>query len=287
MSTETMENKHAEVRFVRHRRPCHVLHESIALAQVPNLFVLSLSLWYWRKFMIERANQDPAFAEQLVRDLLKLREENEALQDEVAAVKRMEQEAYQALRQARGISSYLKGKQGELQKTSTEAQLALRQANGISSYLKSKNETLEAKLEDAERIEGEAQQALRQARGISAYLQSKNVSLEKKLAAARTEKSAQLNFHEARNNSLLLKNSITETDLLHSDFLPDDGDARSEHSEEQPSMVSSDDDEVEQPGLEVPKSNVKVDEGPADGLTVNDAVGMIGLVFVGLIICMR
>ena len=152
--------------------------------------------------MIERAGSDPSFAEELVRNLVELREENKDLKLEVAEVKKHERSAQQALRQARGISSYLKGKQGELKQSENKTHFALRQAKGISSFLKSKNDILEERFKHAERMEVEARQTLRQARGISAYLKSKNASLEKKLAAAKTEKNAEATFRRAQQSTV-------------------------------------------------------------------------------------
>lgn len=242
------------------------------------MFLLKAQRDLFQQFMVDRANQDPSFAEQLVKDLLKLKEENEMLKDEVAAVKQMEREAQQALRQARGISSYLKGKQGELRKTEKESLLALRQANGISSYLKSKNESLENKLKDAERIELEAQQALRQARGVSAYLKSKNASLEKKLAAAKSERSAQTALNNARKNSLVIKSSIQEKDMNALKNLFQAGD--DSEGEDQPSVASSND-ETSQSAIELAA------EKEAGSLSINDKVGMLGLVIAGVIVAMR
>lgn len=131
--------------------------------------------------MVELAQSDPEYASKLVKELMDTKAENELLKEAVDALRQREQEAQQALRQARGISTYLKGKQEDLQKDDVKGKLALRQANGISLYLRNKNEELKNKLQDAERVEIEAQLALRQAKGVSAYLQKKNVSLEKKV----------------------------------------------------------------------------------------------------------
>lgn len=208
--------------------------------------------------MVERVNQDPTFAEQLVKDLLRLKEENEGLKHEVEALKGMEKEAQHALRQARGISSYLKkSKQGQLQKTEKEAQIALRQAKGISWYLKSKNDSLQLKLKEAERVETEAQHALRQARGVSAYLKSKNADLEKKMAAAKSEKHAHMALRQAEQNSINLRSTLKEKGLLD----------ESDHS--QPSVMALD------------------DEAWDRAFTINDKVGMIGLALVGVIIAMQ
>lgn len=223
--------------------------------------------------MIEQVNKDPNFSEQLVGDLLKLKQENENLKDQVAALKQMEMEAQQALRQARGISTYLKGKQGELQKSEKESQLALRQANGISHYLKSKNDSLENKLKDAERVEIEAQQALRQARGVSAYLKSKNASLEKKLEAAKTEKVAQTALRQARRNSLDIMSSITGQDLAP----VDDKELDQMEPEEHPLIAASDDESEERVPDEVSKTD-------SETLSINDMVGLFGLVLVGLVV---
>eukprot|EP00977_Amphora_coffeiformis_P021102 scaffold8828_cov204-Amphora_coffeaeformis.AAC.23 len=222
--------------------------------------------------MIERAGTDPVFAEELVRDLLKLQEENRTLKDEVMQVKKTEQAAQQALRQARGISSYLKGKQGELKKTEGKTQLALRQANGISSFLKSKNESLEQRLKNAEQIEMEAQQALRQARGISAYLKSKNASLEKKLAAAKTEKSAESAFRQAQQSTVNLRSSLKGSTITAADLtlaLTDDDDSSQEHEPVQVTKTQNDEaDEFEE-------------------LSLTNKLGMVSLVLIGVAMAMK
>uniref|UniRef100_A0A7S3L8N7 Cilia- and flagella-associated protein 157 n=1 Tax=Amphora coffeiformis TaxID=265554 RepID=A0A7S3L8N7_9STRA len=226
------------------------------------------------EFMIEQVNKDPTFAAQLVGDLLKIKDENEHLRDQVAALKQMEIEAQQALRQARGISTYLKGKQGELQKHEKESQLALRQANGISTYLKSKNESLENRLKDAERVEMEAQQALRQARGVSAYLKSKNASLEKKLAASKTEKSAQTALRQARQASLTIRSSITADNLV-----PPEEKALLQVEPNEHILIASSDVESE---------DHETDYVPNEGsLSINDVVGLFGLVIVGLVVAAK
>lgn len=159
--------------------------------------------------LLERLQDDPTtFGPQLVRDYVHLQRENETLRAEVATAKELEQEAQQALRQARGISSYLKNKQGELQRAESKTQFALRQAHGISSFLKHQNEALAEKLQAAATHELEAQLALRQARGVSAYLKSKNASLEKKLAASQTEQRAQVLFDQARGATLDLRSTF-------------------------------------------------------------------------------
>lgn len=225
--------------------------------------------------MIEQASKDPTFAAQLVGDLFKIKDENEHLRDQIAALKQMEMEAQQALRQSRGISTYLKGKQGELHQHEKESQLALRQANGISTYLKSKNESLESRLKDAERVEMEAQQALRQARGVSAYLKSKNASLEKKLAASKTEKKAQTALRQARRVSLTIRSSITD-DLV----VPSENALLEVEPVEHLLIATSDDESDDQVIDDVPKE----ENGT---LSINDLVGLFGLILVGLVVAAK
>lgn len=227
---------------------------------------------------MEHAHEDPLFGEKFVREYMQLKSENEALKKEVATAKQLEQGAQQALRQARGISSYLKSKQGELTKAETKSQLALRQANGISSYLKNKNKALQDKLQDAQKHEIEAQLALRQAKGVSAYLKSKNASLEKKLAASQSEKKAEAVFKKAHRASMELRNSLhtakeTEIDV-------------DDHSEEQPSLQSTDDEmEKSNDGVnELVKSTLPVDPDEpqvSTGLTTTQVLYMVALVAIG------
>lgn len=221
--------------------------------------------------MVERIQQDDKFGEQLVQEMMQLKEENEVLKAEVEAVKRLEQEAQQALRQAKGISSYLKNKQGEIQAAETKKKLALYQANGMSNFLKNKNKTLEERLKKAERHEVEAQLALRQARGVSAYLKSKNASLEKKLVASQQEKKAELVLYQARRLSIGLRNS-----------LEDDKGNQSDYSDnEQPSITSTDDEAEKSNTAEKGGTVATAYESQTTGLTAPHTFYILALVAIG------
>ena len=201
------------------------------------------------------------------------------LKAEVEVVQQQAQEAQQALRQARGISSYLKGKQGELEKEDAMGKLALRQANGISMYLKSKNEELKNRLKDAERVEIEAQLALRQAKGVSAYLQKKNASLEKKLEASKTEETAKKAWHKARRNSMQLRTTL---------LMDETGENDDEGSEEEPASIVSTDDEVEK--YSVGEHIITEETGDNEvtyGLSLTDHLYMASLVAMAIGMAMQ
>ena len=238
--------------------------------------------------MTEKAAADPAFAEELVRDFLKLQEENKLLKEEVVQVKRTEQAAQQALRQARGISTYLKGKQGELKKNESKTQAALSQANGVSSFLKLKNDTLEERIKNAERIEAEAQQALRQARGISAYLKSKNASLEKKVLASKTEQTAEATFRQARRNSMnLRRSSLTNGTTVTAADLTLAGEDAADYEYDHPSspiMTDDDDSSEEHEALGMSKDDT---EDEMMELSLTNKLGMVSLVLIGVSLAMQ
>ena len=75
--------------------------------------------------LVDRVQKDAAFADELVTDYLKLKEQNQTMAAELEETRRMKEESQLALRQARGFSVYLKGKQGSIKKVELERQNSL------------------------------------------------------------------------------------------------------------------------------------------------------------------
>ena len=171
--------------------------------------------------MIKRVQEDPAFAEQLVGDFLQLKEDNQSLMAQIESVKQLERESQQALRQARGFSVYLKGKQGSLRKIELERQNSLRQAQEETVILKMTNRELRERLDEAKKIEKEAKLALRQARGVTTYLKQKSASLEKQLEATKAENEAKLALQQARTYKYNVKSTMMDNGLACSDHSRD------------------------------------------------------------------
>ena len=163
--------------------------------------------------MIERLQQDPAFAEQFVSDFLKLKDDNEALKNTVEKTKEKELEAQLALRQAKGFNLYLKGKETSQRKIDMERQASFRQAEEATIVLKITNQELRDRLDDAKRLEQEAKLAVRQARGITRYLKKKNASLEKQLEASKEEHLAKMALKELRTQKHSLKDTMKENGM--------------------------------------------------------------------------
>lgn len=159
--------------------------------------------------LIQRAQADPAFVNELVQEILGLRTENESLKTQLSEAEQTHMAAQLALRQARGVSSYLRNNKHQMMATDNKAKEAMKKAVDMSHYLESKTVELEAKLGVATKTESQAQLALRQARGVTSYLKSKNENLEKKLAAAnQAEQEAKLAWRKARDNNMLLRRSL-------------------------------------------------------------------------------
>lgn len=171
--------------------------------------------------LVERVQNDAAFAGELVTDYLKLKEEKRAISAELDDTKQMKNEAQLALRQARGFSVYLKGKQGSIDKVELERKNSLRNFEEQTVILKITNKELRERLDEAKRIEQEAKLAARQAKGFAKYLKTKSAGLEKQLDAAKAEHETKLALQQARVNKATLKDTMKDNDFTCSEHSSD------------------------------------------------------------------
>lgn len=171
--------------------------------------------------MIQRAQADPAFCQQLVEELLSFKTENETLKNTVSEHEQSVAAAKLALCQAKGFSAYFKDSQDQLSAWSLQAKEAMKKALDLSNHLEEKRVKLEEKMKTVQQKEYESKLALRQARGVTTYLKTQNQILEKKLMAA--------SGHSACSSQSLLRHSVREDeeekhDLCNSfAFFDDDG----------------------------------------------------------------
>ena len=140
---------------------------------------------------------------------------------DLAETKKMKEEAELALRQARGFSAYLKGKQGSINKVENERQNSARQYEEQTIVLKITNKDLRERLDEAKRIEQEAKLSARQAKGFAKYLKTKSATLEKQLGAAKAEHEAKLALKQARIDKAMLKYTMTDNGMSCSEHSSD------------------------------------------------------------------